>query len=198
MAWTVLCRWLMAGPAGASSAINSNAINPNPFAPGGAFGPPTAQQLAHKKQVQEIRNKIGQELGKNYPNYKLIFQEMGQLSKDEAADFARKLRLEHPELHKKLIREAHHDPDTKATLFADEPALSEKIVQQEAKQLVRSVKDVSPSETVEIMNRIPRNERAEVLREIERTDPGEIRWLRAVCRDTNDPAMRQAFKDFGR
>lgn len=188
----------MASTVGASSAINSNAINPNPFAPGGAFGGPTAQQLAHKKQVQEIRNKVGQELGKNYPSYKLIFQEMGKLSKDEAADFARKLRLEHPELHRKLIREAHNDPDTQATLFSDEPALSEKIVRQEAKQLVRSVKDVSPNETVEIMNLIPKNERAEVLREIERTDPGEIRWLRAVCRDTNDPALRQAFKDFGR
>ncbi len=188
----------MAGTLGASSAINPNATNPSPFAPGGPFGGPTAQQLAHKKQVQEIRNKVGQELQKNYPSFKLIFQEMGQLSKDEAADFARKLRLEHPELHKKLIREAHNDPDTQATLFADEPALSQKMVEKEAKQLVRSIKDVSPNQTVEIMNRIPKNERADVLREIERTDPGEIPWLRAVCRDTNDPAMRQAFKDFGR
>lgn len=178
----------------ATSAINSNAIHVAPSALGG----PTAQQLAHRKQVQDIRNKVGQELQKSYPSEKLIFQEMGKLSKDEAADFARKLRLEHPELHSKLIKMASGDPDTRATLFADEPALSKKIVEQEAKQLVRSVKDVSPNRTVELMNRIPKNERAEVLREIERTEPGEIRWLRAVCRDTNDPAMRQAFKDFGR
>ncbi|MFO0725691.1 MAG: hypothetical protein U1E65_18040 [Myxococcota bacterium] len=169
-----------------------------PFAPGGPLGPPSQAQLQHQKDVQDIRNKVGTELKKNYPDFKMIFKEMGKLSKDEAADFARSLRLHHPELHKKLIHEAASDPDTKATLFADEPALSAKIVEKEAKNLVRSVKDVEPNRTVELMHLIPKNERADVLRQIEKTDPDQIRWLRAVCRDSGDAAMREAFKEFGR
>ena len=82
--------------------------------------------------------------------------------------------------------------------IANSSAASKKIVEREAKSLVRAVRNVEPNLVVELMNRIPKNERAEVLRQIERTDPGEIRWLRAVCRDSNDPAMRQAFRDYGR
>ena len=188
----------MAVPGATTTPTAPQPQSQSPFAPGGPFGPPTAQQVAHKQQVQDTRNKIGAELEKNYPNFKQVFKDMGTLTKDEAADFARKLRLEHPELHKKLILEAKNDPDTKATLFSDEPILSKKILEGEAKDLVRAVRAVEPNSVVSIMNRIPKNERADVLREIERTNPGEIRWLRAVCRDSNDPAMREAFKEFGR
>lgn len=170
----------------------------NPFAAGGPFGPPSAAQIQHQKDVQDLRNLVGRELQKSYPNFKLIFKEMGKLSKDEAADFARSLRLNHPELHIKLVREAKNDADTQATLFADEPALSKRIVEREAKQIIRSLKDVSPNLTVELFNAIPKSERVDVLREIERTDPGQIRWLRAVCRDSGDKALRDAFKEWGR
>jgi len=66
------------------------------------------------------------------------------------------------------------------------------------KHCARALRNVEPNNVVDLMNRIPKNERADVLREVERTDPKEIRWLRAVCRDSNDPAMKQAFKDYGR
>jgi hypothetical protein len=170
---------------------------PGPFTAGGPFGPPNPHQVARQLQVQTIRNRVGQELMQDPPDFNRVFSEMGKLSKGEAASFARDLRLNHPELYQKLGSASANDPDTRATILSDEPALTRGIIQGQAKSLGRTALHGMPSEAIAELTRVPPADRAEVLRELAATDRTGLRALAQVCRDTQDPVLIDAFRRAG-
>lgn len=170
---------------------------PGPFGPGGPFAPPNPLHVARQLQVQTIEGRVTQALRQDPPDLNRVYSEMGKLGKNEAAAFVRDLRLNHNELYQTLGNAAANDPDTKATVLSDEPALTQSIIQRQAKSLGRTALHGMPSEAVAALTHVPRADRADVVRELQATDNTGFRALAQVARDTQDPVLLDAFRRAG-